>query len=349
MPDDYNLALEGMTWKFFLLPEIFDIKPTADSIDKINLAQGEGVYPYVTRSEQNNGINCFVCRQEGYRLNAGNCITVGSDTQTVFYQPSEFYTGNNIQILRCRELNKYNANFLLTCLKKTLSIYNYGQGATLTRLKRSRVKLPVNSDGLPDWEFMTEYMRQIEQKLLREEIAHVRAQIRGSESLTLDGRKWAAFYLRDILPNIQRGRRLKNDDNVPGDVPYVSSSAVNNGVDDFVGNNEGVRKFNDCITIANSGSVGKTFYHEYEFVASDHVTAMKAPYMNKYTYLFIVTVAQRLGEKYSFNREINEARINREKIMLPVDASGRPDWSFMTEYMIAIQQRLYLRYLEAKQ
>ena len=46
-------------------------------------------------------------------------------------------------------------------------------------------------------------------------------------------------------------------------------------MDGFVGNEGSVRKFEDCITIANSGSVGSAFFHQYEFVASDHVTQLK--------------------------------------------------------------------------
>ena len=149
--------------------------------------------------------------------------------------------------------------------------------------------------------------------------------------------KWRAFYLREVFSEIQRGRRLKTEDHTRGTVPYVSSSAVNNGVDDFIGNTEGVRKFNQCMTIANSGSVGKSFFHEYEFIASDHVTALKAPHMDKYIYQFIATITQRFSEKYSFNREINEARINREKILLPVDDTGSPDWDFMHSFMKHIE------------
>ena len=137
---------------------------------------------------------------------------------------------------------------------------------------------------------------------------------------------------------------MKTVDHVPGEIPYVSSSAINNGVDDFIGNSEGVRKFGDCMTIANSGSVGKTFFHEYEFIASDHVTALKSLHLNKYTYMFIATIAQGLREKYSFNREINEARINHEKITLPVDDSGQPDWPFMEEYMRERERLLLERY-----
>ncbi len=39
-----------------------------------------------------------------------------------------------------------------------------GNGATLTRLKRSRIMLPVNSKGEPDYKYMKDYMRYLEQK-----------------------------------------------------------------------------------------------------------------------------------------------------------------------------------------
>lgn len=98
--------------------------------------------------------------------------------------------------------------------------------------------------------------------------------------------------------------------------------------------------------MANSGSVGKTFYHSYEFIASDHVTSLKSDRLNKYSYLFIATIVQRLEEKYSFNREINDVRINKEKIVLPVDESGTPDYDFMEQYIKEREQQIVQKYIE---
>jgi hypothetical protein len=163
--------------------------------------------------------------------------------------------------------------------------------------------------------------------------------------LTLYDREWREFYIKEVFPNIQRGKRLKTADHVSGDMPYVSSSAVNNGVDAFIGNSGKIRKFNNCLTLANSGSVGKTFFHPYEFIASDHVTALQSPKLNKYSYIFISTLVERLEEKYSFNREINDIRINKEKILLPVDDSGEPDYAFMEEYIREREMQLVQKYV----
>lgn len=145
--------------------------------------------------------------------------------------------------------------------------------------------------------------------------------------------KWGEFNLNEIFPVIQRGKRLKKDDHKAGSKPYVSSSAVNNGIDGFVGNTENVREFKKCLTIANSGSVGATFFQPFSFVASDHITKLENENFSKYIYLFISTITKRLNEKYSFNREINDKRIQREKILLPVNTEGQPDYVFMGKYM----------------
>lgn len=163
--------------------------------------------------------------------------------------------------------------------------------------------------------------------------------------LNLNDREWKEFYLRDIFPEIQRGKRLKTADHVAGNIPYVSSSAVNNGIDAFIGNTCKIRKFNECLTLANSGSVGKAFYHNYEFIASDHVTALKSDKLSKYSYIFIATIVQRLEEKYSFNREINDMRINKEKILLPVNDKKMPDYAFMEQYIKEREKQIIQKYI----
>lgn len=149
--------------------------------------------------------------------------------------------------------------------------------------------------------------------------------------------QWKPFYFTEVFTEIQRGKRLKKADHSEGTVPYVSSTALNNGVDGFISNEGSVRKFEDCITIANSGSVGSAFFHKYEFIASDHVTQLKRKGLDKYAYLFMVPIINRLSEKYSFNREINDKRIKREKILLPINSKGEIDFDFMSSFMQEIE------------
>lgn len=162
--------------------------------------------------------------------------------------------------------------------------------------------------------------------------------------LSLNEREWKPFFLTELFPIIQRGKRLKSEDHIPGEMPYVSSSAMSNGVDNFISNTEKVRIFSNCLSLANSGSVGSSFYEPFDFVASDHVTHLKNERYNKYHYLFIATLTSRLSQKYNFNREINDNRISREKIVLPVDADGNLDLDFMEKYCKEREEQLIQKY-----
>ena len=133
---------------------------------------------------------------------------------------------------------------------------------------------------------------------------------------------------------------------------YVSSTANSNGIDGFLGNESSVRRFENCLTLANSGSVGSAFFHSYEFVASDHITKLKREGLDKYAYLFMIPIINRLSEKYGFNREINDERIKREKIILPANEDGQPDFAFMSSFMQQVEQDILgttLRYFSDKQ
>ena len=158
--------------------------------------------------------------------------------------------------------------------------------------------------------------------------------------LKLKDREWREFQFKDVFTRIQRGKRLKKDDHIEGTTPYVSSTATNNGIDGFVGNKERVRIFSNCISLANSGSVGSAFFQKFEFVASDHVTSLQKEGIDEYAYLFMLPIISRLSEKYSFNREISDLRISRERLMLPVQSDGTPDWAFMDAYMKQEEERL---------
>lgn len=328
-------------WQAFVMDEIFDIRATKSSIDKKKLVNLEGAIPYITRSDKNNGIDMFIGEQPDYKKDEGNVLTIGLDTQTIFYQPMPFYTGQNIQVIRHSRMNRYNAAFLIVAIKILLQKFNWGgNGATLTRLKRSKVFLPINDQREIDWEFMEEYMCRKETLLLKPAVERLCKRLIDKEISgggKLFSTQWKPFCFTDVFTEIQRGKRLKKADHTEGAIPYVSSTALNNGVDGFVGNEGSVRKFEDCITIANSGSVGSAFFHQYEFVASDHVTQLKRKGLDKYAYLFMVPIINRLSEKYSFNREINDERIKREKLLLPVNKEGEIDFAFMSSFMQEVE------------
>lgn len=163
-----------MKWKDFYIAGddgVLNITATKSGIDKNKLNTDCGIIPYITRTDKNNGIDNFITANQStkYKQDDGNVITIGLDTQTVFYQPYNFYTGQNIQVLsNNKNLNKYVSLFICVMLQKQLKKFNWGgNGATIGRLKRTKMILPINAFDKPDYGFMQQYAKMlIVQKLL---------------------------------------------------------------------------------------------------------------------------------------------------------------------------------------
>ena len=77
------------------------------------------------------------------------------------------------------------------------------------------------------------------------------------------------------------------------------------------------------------------FYHDYRYFSDDNVhTLIPINFeLNKYNSLFLVTVLSKLKYKYAYGRQVRLMRLPFEKIKLPVDKKGNPDWQFMEDYI----------------
>lgn len=334
-----ELSLSDREWKAFFINDIADILSGYDIYERERI---QGELPYVTATAKNNGIGYFIANSND-TLESG-CLSVNRNGSVgyCFYHPYKALFGNDTRKLRPRIKNKYSSIFLSVCIANQKVSYGYGRKMGTSRLQRQRILLPVDDKGLPDYKFMEDYVRLKEYKLIEIVVKKLNSDISlvCDESNNDEHINWKSFNFSDVFSEIKRGKRLVQSAQTPGKLPFISSTASSNGVDNFVGNSDGVRKFSNCLTIANSGSVGSTFYHQYEFVASDHVTHLKRDSIDKYAYLFMIPIIKRLSEKYSFNREITDARILREKMLLPVTAAGEIDFMYMSNYVRKKQNAL---------
>lgn len=353
----YKYHLNDVEWGEFFIggsDGIFDVRATKSGIDKNKLNVKNGDIPYITRSEVDNGINLFITDEQNpkYKKDKGNVITIGLDTQTLFYQKNEFYTGQNIQVLSNEKLNKSTAMFIIPLIKIQMRKFNWGgNGATLTRLNRTKIMLPIEDNNNPNWHFMEEYIKERENKQKSDLKEYYKNRLLDMVICpeVLKDVEWGEFFVSDIFNIVQRGKRLTKANQIDGETPYISSTSLNNGVDNFIGNSEGIRKSSNDLTLANSGSVGACFYQNYEYIASDHVTSLTLANGSAMIYKFLSIVLSRLEEKYSFNREINDTRIKREKLILPIDKNGNPNWTYMENFIKNIEQKKIkeiLKYLD---
>lgn len=64
------------------------------------------------------------------------------------------------------ELNIYSAKFLIPLIKNFTFKYCYGYQLSGSVLRTQKIMLPVGKDNSPDWQFMKDYMKQVEEKIL---------------------------------------------------------------------------------------------------------------------------------------------------------------------------------------
>lgn len=360
------MKLSDREWKVFSLTGkdgLFPICTTSTGVDGINLKNGnDAIVPYITRTETNNGIAKFIPSNNlDYGRDCGGCITIGLDTQTAYWQPVDFITGQNIHILRSNKLNFYSYQFLTVILRQQMkSKFNWGgNGATLGRLKRLKVLLPVSKNGQPDYQFMEDYSRELMNAKKKQYQEYVKAKINALKtglkdqnvkwSSLIESRTWQPFQINNIF-NIEQGKRLVAADCTPGNRPFIGALDNSNGVARFVNDSNCSLDKNVLGVNYNGNGMVIGFYHPYECIFSDDVKRfhLKEYEDNPYVLLFMKTVILMQKKKFGYLYKFNSERMSHTSILLPINHSGNPDYSFMEEFgkrMMLYKYSQYLNYL----
>lgn len=147
------------SWREFRLEQLFDVVGTTNSNTKqIDIAR-PGIYPHVTTRAGDNGVAEFL----NYWTEAGNVLTIESAVKgTCTYQPENFSAGEHVEKLIPKfSLNQYIALFLVTLINRESYRYNYGRKLSRPRIRKTTIKLPVNTSGEIDWEWIERYIKSM--------------------------------------------------------------------------------------------------------------------------------------------------------------------------------------------
>lgn len=139
----------------------------------------------------------------------------------------------------------------------------------------------------------------------------------------------------EIFPNIEQGRRLKRDDQIKGNLPFVMAGTSNTGVVGKIGNE--VRKFpKHSLTI---DIFGNTFYRNYVFGAGDDTGVFWNESISDYaTLLYLKTViGKQLSGKYDFGHKLRASQTHGFTFMLP-SLNNQPDYQFMSDFIKVIEK-----------
>lgn len=322
--------IDTSKWGKFKVGELFECKTTKGIASKNDLVEGN--IPYVTRSAENNGKSGYCGNAD--RIVKGNCITIGAEGFTAFYQENDFVAGNKVYALRHRNLNNVNALYICTVLNKLSCLYSFNNARILDKIKQEVISLPIDNNGEPDWQYMEDYMKEITKVAAKrvEKLKEEKAQTK------IDTSNWKKFKVGELF-DVTNGKKYPSSIRQTGELPLISTTANNNGISDYIKDrNDGV--YSNCITVAYSGSVGATFYHKEKVFVGETVIALLPKFkMNQYSGLFICSILSKINSKFSYIQQIKASQYKNEVIPLPVTPEGAPDFDYMENYMKNVMEQ----------
>ena len=326
------MKLDIDSWIEFRLGDLFAEMYKAEAHVKGDLecfnAPTEKTIRFISRTEMNNGCDCYVLNNEITGIEEGNAIAIGDTTATCFYQSDRFVCGDHMVICRADWLNLYTALFLISILKQEKYKYSYGRAFKMDLISNTIIKLPSTPDNEPDWNYIEQYIKSIKHKRLST------ANQGRYSSLILGVENWVEFCVGDLF-EVKKGKRLTSDDQTDGDTPYIGAIDSNNGVANYIG--QGAIHDGNTISLSYNGSVGEAFYQPKPFWATDDVNVLyfrkeNGVAFNKYIALFICAVLRQEKYRYSYGRKWVLESMKSTIIKLP-EKSGKPDWCYMENYM----------------
>lgn len=153
-------------WGEFRVGELFDIKHPAARSEK---KYCEGEINYVSSGAFNNGVANKLMPLPNELLDRGGCITVSPLDGSSFYQEEDFLgrggSGASISILYNSHLNRNNALFICSVIRSSANGFGYTDLLNGENLKSLTIKLPKDKKGQPDWWYMEEYMKKVEERV----------------------------------------------------------------------------------------------------------------------------------------------------------------------------------------
>ena len=269
--------------------------------------------------------------------------TRGEYSGTVTYHEGKFLLANNILVMEMAGLSRNQKIFIGTLINKL----NYGGYSGYPRketLKNDVIELPKRNNQI-DFEFMDTFIAELEAEriaeLEAERIAELSAYLKvsGLDNYELsveelkalrdyDSIDFEEFEYQEVFDKIVQGRRLKKDDQIPGDIPFVMSGVTNTGIVNFISNP--VASFpRNSITL---DIFGNAFYRPYAYGAGDD-TGVYWNEENEYSkevMLYITSSMSRsVAGKYDYGNKLRSSKSKNIKMKLPAVSKGVLDTDYM--------------------
>lgn len=321
-------------WKIFEFSKIVEIKK--GFYNKKPESSGEGSIPFLGATDGNNGVTGYYTIEEiesSSKTGKGKneplerkifkgksvCVTNNGSVGFAYYQENKFTCSHDVNPLYRKdgEFNIYTGLFVASVIMKDRYRWGYGRKWRPVRMNSSKILLPANDEGKPDWQWMENYIK-------KQKCKPIKTKLSKNNTLKINTYEWQEFHLHKLF-NITMGTGIdaNKTTNFDPKFNYVSRDSKGNGVVDFIDEIDGEKPFpRGAMSVALGGSfLGTCFIQKEPFYTAQNVAVMqeKEP-IALHTKLFISTLIRNECKiKYlAFGRELNSHIRKDFTIKIPI-------------------------------
>lgn len=345
-------------WKEFRFDDLFIIKK--GFYNKKPEHTKIGTIPFLGATDKNNGITEYYAIEDIENASkTGNennvdisnkifpknslCITNNGSVGYAYYQEKEFTCSHDVNPLYLKKgsFNRRTAMFIATVIMHDKYRWNYGRKWRPERMKNYILKLPIDEDGNPDWNYMENFIESIEKTKGKngKDINDCLCTI-NDYSLTniLDVGEWKEFKLDDLFDSVYKAKayvkgELKiSESNRKGYIPFITRTENDNACDCYV-SLEDIDTYEKGNALIIGDTTSTIFYQKEDFATGDHIVVCRGSWINEYTGLFLKSVIEKERYRYCYGRAFKMDLIKNTRILLPATREGNVDFDFMESYI----------------
>ena len=321
-------------WGEFKVGDLFDYERGKEGAPK---QVSDGDIPLISETSDDNG---FARNVQSSHVFPANTITVSVNyAQTVFVQDKPYCASVNIIVLlpTWKMVTHNSLLFLASVISSYNSRYDYQDKVSKARLLTSKIKLPITSDGKPDWNYMDNYIAELSARAHKDVSLLNKVKTKSHKINISDWKEFMVGDLFNIRPSKyvrENGKAMTNaelfDD---GTNPVIVNSSVNNGIGGYT--SQDVTEKGNVITYSDTTDGPETmFYQAKPFVGYSHVKVMEPRDWvddSAETLLYLSAIIRKALSlnDYDFTNKLTTQAMNNTKIQLPVDSNDQPNWSTM--------------------
>lgn len=345
--------MRNVKWGEYPLHKLFDkieVKNLKYKTSELpSFATRECSLPALTAGIQNQGLNNYVPRENATILK--NVISIsanGANTGATFYQNKDFTVLQDAYAIKWiydeTKLTDNQYLFLVGAITKTIrGNYEWTNKAGWNKIKNEKIQLPIKQ-GKIDFDFMESYINALEEKRVNKLINYLETNDLNNYVLTDEEEKiinnfnnleWKVYNLEKLFGKSTRGKRLKSEDRIPGNLPFVTAGEADEGVSDFIGNQVQVFS-NNTTTIDMFGSAK---YRNYEYGADDHIAVVHTENLPMNASIFVTSAIHKSAHngQFDYGRNFYAKDADELYISLPTK-NGEPDFDIMAVIISAIHK-----------